>query len=359
MSEDIFIRFPFAIDSDALTPFPMSADPDGAVSFEDGYTPPYQQNLNTTPGALAINRGQMNYLFYVLSLASKQYQEVGTPNWIDSTANGGTPFPYQIYARVIYGNVIYESRENANTSTPGADAKWVIISGNNAGVPVGCVIDMYGPTAPTGYIECDGSAVDRTLYSDLFAYVTSFQSGAVVTSGDTTITGLSTTKLRPGMPMEGMGIDAASVIIDVVNSTTVQMSIAATASSTSGVRFFYTGLGNGTTTFNVPNIQGYVTAGAGGAGLTFGSVTQNVAGGKVGDQNYQIVKNNLPEHDHNSSSSTLNFLGQSLVGGEENTSPTGGNLGRTSGTGGVAGGTTNAPMPLIQPTVIVTKCIKY
>lgn len=357
MSADIYIRFPFGVDSDALTAFPMAADPDGAVSFEDGYTPPYQQNLNTTPGALAINRGQMNYLFYVLSLANQQYQQVGTPNWIDSTSNGGTPFPYQIYARVIYGNVIYESRTNANTSTPGADANWVIISGNNAGVPVGCVIDMYGPTAPAGYFECDGSAVSRVTYSDLFAYVTSLQAGAIVTSGSTTITGLNTTKLRAAMPLEGTGIASGSVVTNIVNSTEIQISIAATASSTSGVRFFYTGVGNGTTTFNVPNIQGYTTAGAGGSGLTFGSVTQSVAGGKVGAQNIALVTNNLPEHYHNPESSynfgMLGLSGSGNFNGGSNPS------GQQNRTGGITGGTTNTPVAIVQPTVIVAKCIKY
>lgn len=357
MSADIFIRFPFAVDSDALTPFPMAADPDGAVSFEDGYTPPYQQNLNTTAGALAINRGQMNYLFYVLSLASKQYQEVGTPNWIDSTANGGTPFPYQIYARVIYGNVIYESRTNANVSTPGADANWVIISGNNAGNPVGCVIDMYGPTVPAGYFECDGSAVSRITYSELFDYVTSFQAGAVVAVGDTTITGLDTTKLRAGMPLEGVGIDAGSVIVNVINSTEVQISIPPTASSTSGVTFFYTGVGNGTTTFNVPNLQGYVTAGAGGSGLTFGSVTQSVAGGKVGGQDLTIPVGALPQHTHDKPSGAVGFI----TGGDAGIAygSSGNQFGQHATTAGITGYSSQESIGLIQPTVIVTKCIKY
>ena len=35
-------------------------------------------------------------------------------------------------------------------------------------VPIGTIIDYAGATAPTGYLECDGSAVSRSEYSKLF-----------------------------------------------------------------------------------------------------------------------------------------------------------------------------------------------
>ena len=37
------------------------------------------------------------------------------------------------------------------------------------GNPSGMIITFAGSTAPTGYLACDGSAVDRTTYADLFA----------------------------------------------------------------------------------------------------------------------------------------------------------------------------------------------
>ena len=39
------------------------------------------------------------------------------------------------------------------------------------GVPVGTLIDYAGSTAPTGYLVCDGSAVSRTTYADLFSVI--------------------------------------------------------------------------------------------------------------------------------------------------------------------------------------------
>ena len=46
----------------------------------------------------------------------------------------------------------------ANVSTP-------------AGVPSGSVFTMATTTVPSGYLECDGSAVSRTTYADLFAAI--------------------------------------------------------------------------------------------------------------------------------------------------------------------------------------------
>jgi len=38
----------------------------------------------------------------------------------------------------------------------------------NTFLPVGSYIQHAGPTAPTGFIACDGAAVSRTTYADLF-----------------------------------------------------------------------------------------------------------------------------------------------------------------------------------------------
>lgn len=38
-------------------------------------------------------------------------------------------------------------------------------------VPVGSVITFAGPSAPAGYLQCNGAAVSRTTYADLFAVI--------------------------------------------------------------------------------------------------------------------------------------------------------------------------------------------
>ncbi|CBS87788.1 phage tail protein [Azospirillum lipoferum] len=50
-------------------------------------------------------------------------------------------------------------------------------------VPTGALLAFGGAIAPAGYLLCDGSAVDRTTYSDLFAVLgTSFGAGDGATS---------------------------------------------------------------------------------------------------------------------------------------------------------------------------------
>lgn len=41
----------------------------------------------------------------------------------------------------------------------------------NALLPVGVVLPFAGASAPTGYLACDGSAVSRSTYADLFAVI--------------------------------------------------------------------------------------------------------------------------------------------------------------------------------------------
>ncbi len=44
-------------------------------------------------------------------------------------------------------------------------------SGPSAIVPSGTVLDYAGPTAPSGWTECDGSAISRTTFATLFAAI--------------------------------------------------------------------------------------------------------------------------------------------------------------------------------------------
>lgn len=46
-----------------------------------------------------------------------------------------------------------------------------IVAANAGLIPTGAVVDFAGSSAPTGYLICDGSAVSRTTYADLFALI--------------------------------------------------------------------------------------------------------------------------------------------------------------------------------------------
>lgn len=54
-----------------------------------------------------------------------------------------------------------------------ATNSWVIqgAGGGGAALPAGVVLDFAGTAAPAGYLLCDGSAVSRTTYADLYAAI--------------------------------------------------------------------------------------------------------------------------------------------------------------------------------------------
>lgn len=117
----------------------------------------------------------------------------------------------------------------------------------------GMIADFVTPTAPTGWLECTGAAVSRTTYSDLFTVQTIQQSGTR-TSGSAVITGLSsTTNIKSGYKVGGTGITNGSTVVSVDSGSQITISANATSSGTSTVIVSPWGLGDGSTTFNLPD----------------------------------------------------------------------------------------------------------
>lgn len=123
-----FFKVLFAESGDKAA-VPDALVPAGNVSFDQGYTYDYERDLSYDPDALPVEREQMNYLFYAITQALQQYQTFGTPEFITTADNGGSPYSYSKGARVRYtgdGGVtwtIYESLEDSNTDTP-PSSKW-------------------------------------------------------------------------------------------------------------------------------------------------------------------------------------------------------------------------------------------
>lgn len=92
-----------------------------------------------------------------------------------------TNYAVGTYTRGSTDNKIYQALqasgpdEVAGTKDPdagGNPAYWVDYAADIAAIiPVGSYLDLAMETPPTGYLECDGSAISRTTYSALFAVV--------------------------------------------------------------------------------------------------------------------------------------------------------------------------------------------
>lgn len=128
--------------------------------------------------------------------------------------------------------------------------------------PIGTILSYGGTTAPNGFLLCNGAAVSRTTYSDLFAVI--------------------------------------------------------------GTSY---GAGDGSTTFNVPNLQGKVAV-----GYSSGEIEFNSIGKADGEKTHTLTYYEMPQHAHSalyigsSAGSELGWTGiNGTVNGSVQTSVAGGN----------------------------------
>lgn len=86
---------------------------------------------------------------------------------------------------VSASEITYDNTESGMTATNVQDAITELSTApkGGSGVPVGSVFWLATKTAPEGYLICDGSAVSRTEYADLFAAI-----GTMFGTGDGTTT---------------------------------------------------------------------------------------------------------------------------------------------------------------------------
>lgn len=94
----------------------------------------------------------------------------------------------------------------------------------------GMIADFCWPVVQDGWLECDGSDVNISTYGTLFAVMT-IQGNGTRTNGSAVITSLaSTTPMKVGYYIYGVGIAEDTTILSIDSATQVTMS--ANASST-------------------------------------------------------------------------------------------------------------------------------
>lgn len=220
-------------------------------------------------------------------------------------------------------------------------------------VPIGGVIPFMGFVTPEHYLFADGSAISRTTYQLLFQVLTTTET-VTLTSGSNTFTVANPTNYYVGMAIEGTGIPANTTITGIVG-TTVTILNNATVSASSVIRFFLAGNGDGSTTFNIPNLRGQVLAGA--YGTLFST---NGPGAPGGSLNNTLTNANIPQHTHAIGSPLSAFVGTGGGGSGPFAGQAGAAFSSVAATG-VNSGSSASPTPVstIQPTVLARMCIRY
>jgi microcystin-dependent protein len=174
------------------------------------------------------------------------------------------------------------SNQQLKVKSDGSGLEWFTPSTSSSSNPVGTILSFAGSTVPSGYLVCDGSAISRATYADLYS---------------------------------------------VLGTTW--------------------GSGNGTTTFNLPDLRGRTLIGSGQAnGLT----NRNLA--EVGGaETHTLTISEIPSHSH-----TITSAG----GGNVFSYGTGvGTVGNPNPGGSTYANGGGQPHNNMQPFIVITYVIKY
>lgn len=135
---------------------------------------PSSYELPLDAGGNTVGRTEMNALFSTIA-ENVYFQQQGGVYQYANNVN------YTVGTVVLYSNNIYKCiRANGPASTvanPTNTTYWTrfaLITDINPLynlVPTGVILPYGGVTAPSGFLICDGSAVSRTAYANLFAVI--------------------------------------------------------------------------------------------------------------------------------------------------------------------------------------------
>lgn len=113
----MFFNKPFA-SSGTRTTVPSEVQTDGMMSFLEGWGYDYERHPINDPLAKHLERGKMNYLFYIITEAIGELQRQGSSYWDESRV------PYADGVLCFFNNTTWLSMVAGNSDKPGLTDKW-------------------------------------------------------------------------------------------------------------------------------------------------------------------------------------------------------------------------------------------
>lgn len=204
------------------------------------------------------------------------------------------------YRQVVkdqFNNTIWDFNTASTGGSGGGGGGTTVGDGNI----VGTVLSWTGLLAPPNYLFAFGQAIIRVDYPLLFS-TTTIPTNAICTSGLNVISGIADTQnIRANSPVEASCLPPGTIVASVAaNSVTVSAN--ATVSTSVVATFFPYGNGNGSTTFNIPDLRGFTIVGRNNMGGTastgltaqYYGTSPNALGAPGGSQSTALVLQNLP-----------------------------------------------------------------
>ena len=236
------------------------------------------------------------------------------------------------------------------------------------GVPVGTIIQYASSTAPSGYLNCDGSAISRTTYSGLFNLIGTTYGvgdGAQQNTQSWALSGTGSIQLNFNSAYGYNNFIQVGTTFSFNTGSVLYTGLVALSANTTTVVASQTGSATGgvggyailttPTTFNLPNTVGVTIRGSG---------TSWTIGSTGGADTYALTPANIASHKHDI---TIVGNGSGAASGGISTSapPTSGtsyttgiiydnsnNVVTTAGSNGASFSTRNAYL-------VLNYCIKY
>ena len=197
-------------------------------------------------------------------------------------------------------------------------------------MPPGSLVPYAGIAAPSGWLLCGGQAVSRATYAALFAalcpslggFTVTIASPAVVTLGShglrtgdrirLSTTGALPTGLSTNTDYYVNRVDANSFNLSATPGG-ANINTSGSQSGSHSAQSFAHGAGDGSTTFNLPDLRGRVVAGADAMGGTAaGRLTSagagifaEATGAAGGTQTHTLSTPEIPSHSHTMSDTTV------------------------------------------------------